>query len=166
MKSEPTISIIVAMASNRAIGKDNSMPWRLPADLKHFKKITTGHAVIMGRKTFESLPAGPLPNRRNIVLSENLKVVPDGCELAENIEEALALTQNEEEVFVIGGGTIYEQFLPLTNKLYLTIIEKEFEADTFFPLIDFRQWEITEKEVLDNDLQVNFVYRFETYERK
>lgn len=166
MHTKPTISIIVAMGANRAIGQNKAMPWHLSADLKRFKTLTSGHTVIMGRKTLESLPNGPLPNRRNIVLSERLTEIPKGVEKADSIKQALAMVENESEVFVIGGGSIYEQFLDQTDKLYLTIIEADFEADTFFPPIDFRKWEIIEKEVMDNDQQVNFVYRFETYERK
>ncbi len=166
MPSKPIISIIVAMAENRAIGNNNEMPWHLSADLKRFKALTSGHTVIMGRKTLESLPNGPLPKRRNIILSERLTEIPNGVEKAENIKQALTLVENETEVFIIGGGSIYEQFLGLADKLYLTIIEADYEADTFFPPIDFKAWEMTEKEVMDNDSQVNFVYRFETYERK
>ncbi|HPE43104.1 MAG TPA: dihydrofolate reductase [Bacteroidales bacterium] len=166
MSKKPLISLIVAMAQNRAIGINNNMPWHLSADLKRFKKLTSGHSVIMGRKTFESLPGGPLPNRRNIILSETLNPVPKSCEKVESIAEALRLTNQEQEVFVIGGGSIYEQFLPLADKLYLTIIEADFEADTYFPFINYNDWELTEKEVMDNDLQSDFVYRFETYERK
>lgn len=154
------------MAQNRAIGLNNTMPWHLPADLKRFKKLTSGHTVIMGRKTFESLPNGPLPNRRNIIISETLNPIPAGCEKAESLNDALKLAEHDEEIFIIGGGSIYEQFLPKADKLYLTIIEADFEADTYFPVINFRDWELTEKEVMDNDLQANFVYRFETYERK
>ncbi len=166
MIKKTVLSLIVAMAQNRAIGLNNDMPWHLPADLKHFKKLTSGHAIIMGRKTFESLPNGPLPNRRNIIISETLNPVPQGCEKVESIAEALKLIHEEQEVFIIGGGSIYEQFLPLADKLYLTIIEADFEADTYFPVINFKDWELTEKEVMDNDLQADFVYRFETYERK
>jgi dihydrofolate reductase len=166
MSKKPIISLIVAMAQNRAIGINNKMPWHLSADLKRFKKLTSGHSVIMGRKTFESLPNGSLPNRRNIIISESLNPVPEGCEKAESIAEALKLTNQEQEVFVIGGGSIYEQFLPLADKLYLTVIESDFEADTYFPFINFKDWELTEMEVMDNDLQADFVYRFETYERK
>ena len=166
MHTKPIISIVVAMAANRAIGQNKAMPWHLSTDLKRFKALTSGHTVIMGRKTLESLPNGPLPNRRNIVLSERLTEIPKGVEKADSIKQALAMVENESEVFVIGGGSIYEQFLDQTDKLYLTIIEADFEADTFFPPIDFRKWEIIEKEVMDNDSHVNFVYRFETYERK
>ena len=166
ISKKPIISLIVAMAQNRAIGINNKMPWHLSADLKRFKKLTSGHAVIMGRKTFESLPNGPLPNRRNIIISETLNPVPKGCEKAESISEALKLTKQETEVFVIGGGTVYEQFIPLADKLYLTVIEADFEADTYFPIINYKEWELVEKEVMDNDLQHEFVYRFETYEKK
>lgn len=166
MSKKPIISIIVAMGQNRAIGNNNKMPWHLSADLKRFKAITSGHSIIMGRKTLESFANGPLPKRRNIILTERLKEIPEGVEKADSIEHALALVKNEEEVFIIGGGSIYEQFINQADKLYLTIIEAEFEGDTFFPPIDFKNWELVEKEVRDNDSQANFVYRFETYERK
>jgi dihydrofolate reductase len=134
------ISIIVAIASNRAIGKDNRLLWHLSDDLKRFKKLTTGHSLIMGRNTFLSLPSGPLPNRRHIVISDREEENFEGCEMARSIGEAIELAGTGEECFVIGGGMVYEQFLPLAGKLYLTQVHASFEADTFFPEIDFSQW--------------------------
>jgi len=134
------ISIIVAIAENRAIGKDNRLLWHLSDDLKRFKKLTTGHTLIMGRNTFLSLPNGALPNRRHIVISDQLDESFAGCEMARSIEEAVELAGTEKECFVIGGGMVYAQFLPVAGKLYLTQVQASFEADTFFPEIDFSLW--------------------------
>ena len=161
------ISIIVALARNRAIGLNGNLIWHLSADLKYFKRVTTGHTVIMGYKTFLSLPnRKALPNRRNIIISSHLEQAPEGFELAHSIQEAVNMVHDEEETFVIGGGSIYEQFLPHADKLYLTRIDKEFEADTYFPYIDFDEWNLIDVNVVDEDPQVDFTYRFEVWERK
>jgi len=133
------ISIIVAIADNRAIGKDNRLLWHLSEDLKRFKKLTTGHTLIMGRNTFLSLPNGALPNRRHVVISDQRGETFEGCEMAASIEEAIRLAGDRDECFVIGGGMVYAQFLPMAGKLYLTQVHESFEADTFFPEIDFDQ---------------------------
>ena len=143
------ISIIVAIAENRAIGKDNRLLWHLSDDLKRFKKLTTGHTLIMGRNTFLSLPNGALPNRRHIVISDMEGESFEGCEMAHSIEEAVKLAGRIEECFVIGGGMVYKQFLPLAGKLYLTQVHESFDADTFFPEIDFSQWEALVSEEVD-----------------
>ena len=129
------ISIIVAMAKDRVIGKDNDMPWgRLPVDLKHFKTVTDGHPIIMGRNTFESI-GKPLPNRRNIVLSRSdIKI--DGCEVMSSIEKAIELLKDEKEIFIIGGGHVYKEAIDIADKLYLTYIDLEIDGDTFFPEYD------------------------------
>lgn len=161
------ISIIVALARNRAIGLNGNLIWHLSADLKYFKRVTTGHTVIMGYKTFLSLPnQRALPNRRNIIISSHLEQAPEGFELVHSIQEAVNMVNDEEETFVIGGGSIYEQFLPHAGKLYLTRIDKEFEADTYFPYIDFDEWNLIDVNVVDEDPQVDFTYRFEVWERK
>lgn len=161
------ISIIVALARNRAIGLNGNLIWHLSADLKYFKRVTTGHTVIMGYKTFLSLPnQRALPNRRNIIISSHLEQAPEGFELAHSIQEAVNMVHDEEETFVIGGGSIYEQFLPHADKLYLTRIDKEFEADTYFPYIDFDEWNLIDVNVVDEDPLVDFTYRFEVWERK
>ena len=161
------ISIIVALARNRAIGLNGNLIWHLSADLKYFKRVTTGHTVIMGYKTFLSLPnQRALPNRRNIIISSHLEQAPEGFELAHSIQEAVNMVHDEEETFVIGGGSIYEQFLPKAGRLYLTRIDKEFEADTFFPFVNFEEWNLVDEEVVDEDPQVDFTYRFEVWERK
>jgi dihydrofolate reductase len=120
----------------------------------------------MGKKTLESLPNGPLPKRRNIILTDNPSDHFEGCEKAESISGAIEKVKDETEVFIIGGGSIYRQFLPLADKLYLTIVEKDFEADTYFPEIPFIEWELIEKETINDDQQNDFSYRFETYQRK
>ena len=143
------ISIIVAIASNSAIGKDNRLLWHLSDDLKRFKKLTTGNTMIMGRNTFLSLPNGALPNRRHIVISDMAGESFDGCEMAGSIEEAVQLAGTEEECFVIGGGMVYKQFLPVVGKLYLTQVHESFEEDTFFPEIDFSQWKALASEEVE-----------------
>ena len=139
-----TISIIAAIGRNNEIGKNGSLFCHLPADLKHFKEITSNHAVIMGRKTFESLPKGPLPNRRNMVVSRNSGLKIEGAEVYPSPDAAFIRLIDENEVFVIGGGQIYRQVLPVADKLYLTKIDADFpEADVFFPEIDFSVWRET-----------------------
>src|SRR5574344_2193186 len=141
------ISIIVAIAQNFAIGKNNNLLFHLPNDLKRFKEITTGKPVIMGRNTLLSLPGSrPLKNRRNIVISDIPGEVFDGCEMTSTIEGAVELVKNEEEAFIIGGGMIYRQFYPLAGKLYLTVVHKNYEADTFFTEIDYNLWRETYRE--------------------
>ena len=161
-----TLSIIVAMAENRAIGRNGDLIWHNSRDLKQFKKITTGHTVIMGYKTYLSLPNHKAwPNRRNIILSSRLDEAPEGFELADSINAALDMVKDEEEVFIMGGGMVYEQFLPKADRLYLTRIDKAFEADTFFPYINFEEWNLVDLEVIDDDPQVDYSYRFEVWER-
>jgi dihydrofolate reductase len=160
------ISIIVALAENAAIGKDNKLLCHIPADLKHFKKITTGHTVIMGKNTFFSLPGGPLKNRRNIVISDNRSDHFNGCETVFSIEEALDKCPDDQESFVIGGASVYRQFLPLASTLYLTRINKSFEADTFFPEIDPDEWEEISREYPEHDKKNDFSYVFIILRRK
>lgn len=161
------LSIIAAVAKNRAIGKGGDLIWHLSNDLKHFKEVTTGGCVLMGYNTYASLPGKKaLPKRRNIIISDRLKSAPEGFEVVSSIQESLELLKNEQEVFIMGGGMIYEQFLPLADKLYLTRIDKAFEADTFFPIVNFDEWELTELQVIDNDPQIDCEYRFETWERR
>lgn len=147
MKHE-NISIIVAIAQNFAIGKNNDLLFHLPNDLKRFKHITTGHPVIMGRNTFLSLPKGALPNRRNIVITDNPYDKFEGCEMVFSVEEAIAAVKYEKEAFIIGGGMIYRQFFPLANKLYLTLVHQDFDADVYFPEIDYSLWEEQQREEL------------------
>ena len=161
------ISIVVAMAKNRAIGKNGQLLWHISNDLKHFKQVTTGKCVIMGHNTYVSLPGQKaLPNRRNVIISDRLDAAPEGFELATSIQKALQLVENEAEVFIMGGGMIYEQFLEMATTLYLTRVEKDFEADTYFPIVNFDEWERIELDVIDNDPQVDYSYQFETWEKK
>jgi dihydrofolate reductase len=160
-----SISIIVAIASNHAIGKNNRLLWHIPGDLKRFKKLTVGHAVIMGKKTFESLPNKPLPDRTNIVLTDVPGEAMAGCVMAYSAEEALAKCP-EGESFVIGGGSVYRQFLPLADKLYITRVHKEFEADTFFPDIPEEEWILLSTEDPADVGNQNFKYTYEIYVRK
>lgn len=150
------LSIIVAIASNGAIGKNNELLWHLKADLKHFKAITTGHTIIMGRKTFESI-GRPLPKRRNIVISSQDTFAFEGIEVFHSLEEALEAVKTEEEVFIIGGGQIYSQAMPLASKLYLTVVEREYDGDTFFTEIDYSQWkELSSVRLYESDLKFSF----------
>ena len=132
------ISLIVAAAENNAIGKDNALLWHLSADLKRFKALTTGHPVIMGRKTFESI-GKPLPNRRNIVISHSRPVI-EGCEVVASVDDALASVEAGEEVFVIGGGSIYRALWHVADRLYLNAVKKTVEGDTFIPEINPEEW--------------------------
>ncbi|KZN35524.1 hypothetical protein N483_00800 [Pseudoalteromonas luteoviolacea NCIMB 1944] len=154
--------MIAAMAKDRVIGDDNKMPWHLPADLQHFKKITMGKPVIMGRKTFESI-GRPLPGRRNIVITRNEHYQAEGIETASSTEEALALVDKIDEVMIIGGGNIYEQFLPLCNRLYLTHIDLKVEGDTQFPdYLPFGEWVESEVESYEPDDRNKYHYKFVT----
>lgn len=140
------ISIIVAIAQNFAIGKNNDLLFHLPNDLKRFREITTGHSLIMGRNTLLSLPRWPLPNRRHIVITDKPDDNFPGCEVVFSIDEAIEKIKDEKEAFVIGGGMVYRQFYPIAGKLYLTVVNKPFDADTFFPEIDFSEWEELSRE--------------------
>jgi dihydrofolate reductase len=151
------IAIIVAIAQNFAIGRNNDLLFHLPNDLKRFKKITSDHAVIMGKKTLFSLPKGPLPNRRNIVITDVPGESFDGCETVYSIDEAVAAISNEQLAFVIGGGMIYRQFYPIAGKLFLTMAHKDFEADIFFPEINFNEWKELSRETLFDEKN-NFSY--------
>jgi dihydrofolate reductase len=138
---KPIISLIAAMANNRVIGKDNQMPWHLPADLGHFKAVTLGKPVIMGRKTYESI-GRPLPGRRNIVISRNSDYKVEGCDTAISLEEAMELVNEVEELMIIGGGHLYSQAMPLADRLYLTFIDLNVGGDTLFP--EFEHLKLTE----------------------
>ena len=159
------ISIIVAIAQNCAIGKNNDLLFHLPNDLKRFKQITTGHPVIMGRNTLLSLPKGALPNRRNIVITDNPEEQFDRCEMVLSIEEAIRAVENEQEAFIIGGGMIYRQFYPLAGKLYLTLVNKDFDADVYFPEINFSDWnEVSREDLFDE--KNGFSYSYLDLQRK
>ena len=152
------LSIIVAMSSNRVIGVNNTLPWHLSEDLKHFKSLTTGHTIIMGRKTYESI-GRPLPNRRNIVISRNSNTSYEGVEVVHSLEDAFSISTNDKEVFVIGGSNIYEQALSFVDQLYITEIKKSFIGDAFFPEINKQIWiEYSRDDHITNDgLEFSFV---------
>ncbi|CAG7856084.1 dihydrofolate reductase [biofilm metagenome] len=154
------ISLIVAMASNRAIGLNNQMPWHLSADLKRFKQITMGRPIIMGRKTYEAI-GKPLPGRTNIIVSRNLSYQQAGCVVVDSIDAAINHgCRLDEEVFVIGGATLYAATLPIADNLYITQINQEYEGDTFFPSIDIAAWSVLAQEDIFNDESVNYTYSF------
>ncbi len=159
------ISIIVAIASNYAIGKDNDLLWHISDDLKRFKRITSGHPVIMGKKTFYSLPFRPLPKRRNIVLTDIAGEQIDGCEMAYSIEDSIELMDANQENFIMGGGSIYKQFMPLAQKLYITRVHQDFDADIFFPEIDESIWKLTEKIDMEPEKEGSFSFTYEIWER-
>jgi dihydrofolate reductase len=161
-----SISIIVAIAHNNAIGKDNDLLWHISDDLKRFKKITTGHKIIMGKNTFLSLPIRPLPNRTSIVITDDPTDNYEGCIMAYSIEDAMSKCEQNEECFIIGGGSVYSQFLPLAEKLYLTKVDRNYEADTFFPEIKEDEWELIEKEDHIDAENNSLPFSFQTYIRK
>jgi dihydrofolate reductase len=162
-----TISIIAAIADNNAIGKDLQLLCHMPADMKRFKDLTTGHAVIMGRKTFESLPKGALPNRKNIVLTSMPEAGYVNCFACESMHDALDLCEKEEIVFIIGGALVYRQALQRAEKMYITFIHNEFkDADTFFPIVNWDMWEEVEREDFPADDKNPYPYSFVTYTRK
>src|ERR1700744_1453840 len=157
------VSAIVAIGENNAIGKANQLLWHMPNDLKHFKDITSGRTIIMGRKTFDSV-GKPLPKRRNIVVTRQDITIP-GCEVVKSIEDGLALCKGEDEVFIGGGAEIYRQAMHLTDVIYLTIIHKTFDADTLFPEIDHKTWKETGREGCTADEKNPYPYSFITLKR-
>lgn len=141
------LSIIVALAENHAIGKNNDLIWYISDDLKRFKRLTTGHSILMGRKTYESLPNGALPNRENIVITRDQNLELPKCTMMHSIEEVInTYMGSEEEIFVIGGGSVYEELLPYAKKLYLTKVHASFEADVYFPKINMEDWKLLSEE--------------------
>ncbi|MCR5192318.1 MAG: dihydrofolate reductase [Bacteroidales bacterium] len=157
------ISIIVAIASNNAIGKDNDLLWHISDDLKRFKSLTSGHAVIMGRNTWNSLPRRPLPKRRNIVLTHDTSFVHEGVEVAHSLQGAIDMVSDEEEVFVMGGAAIYRLFLPFATKLYVTWVWKDFDADVFFPTIDLSRFTKVSDSGILSDPESALSYSFVDY---
>jgi dihydrofolate reductase len=165
-EKKKTLSIIVAVAENMAIGKDNKLLWHISGDLKRFKRITSGHPVIMGKRTWESLPFRPLPGRMNIVLTDVPGEQIEGAVTVYSIREAIEKCPAGEECFVMGGGSVYRQFLPLADRLYITRVKRSFEADTFFPEIDEKVWELVSREEIGDDESVPFDYEYLIYHRK
>jgi dihydrofolate reductase len=159
------ICLLVAMDNNRTIGKNNDLPWYLPADLKYFKKVTMGHPIVMGRKTYESI-GRPLPGRENIIITRDKSYRIEGANVVHSIQEAIDLTNGEEEVFVIGGAEIFKQILPVSDRLYITQIEHDFDGDTFFPNINYAEWKIISKEKGIKDEKNPYDFYYVVYERK
>lgn len=159
------LSMIAAVGENLELGYKNQLLCHLPIDLKHFKEITSGHTVIMGDRTWESLPKKPLPNRRNIVVTLDNVTFPD-CETVHSIEDALRIIENEEEAFIMGGATMYRLFLPYAEKLYLTRIQSSFTADVFFPTIKEEEWTLSDSVFVPKDEKNNYDLYFQTLIRK
>lgn len=161
------LSIIVAKASNNIIGKDNQLIWHLPDDLKRFKRLTTGHTVIMGRKTFESL-GRVLPNRHHIILcnDQQMNIDNENVEIFSDISMLDKYIKDEDEHFVMGGATIYRLLMPYAQKMYITEIDKDFEGDVSFPEVDMNTWKVTKKEDGPVTEENDFAYKYVTYERK
>lgn len=164
--TQPCISAILAMSENRVIGKNNQLPWHLAADLIHFKTLTTGHPIIMGRKTFTSI-GKPLPNRTNIILTRDCHFKAPGCVVVTTIDHALECGKevDEKEVFVIGGAEIYHQCMPFVNKIYLTLVHTTIEGDTFFPELNQAEWKETACVKHEADEKNAYDYSFITLEK-
>ena len=165
---KPTLSIIVAQAENRAIGLDGDMPWHLSGDLKRFKSLTLGHPVVMGRRTWESLPKRPLVGRRNIVFSQSEDFAPEGAEVVRSFNGLFDLLRDcDDEVFIIGGGRIYNMLMPWVNRLYITWVHKDFpEADTFFPAIDMSEFAKVHETERMVDEKSGLEFSYAEYDRK
>ncbi|WP_409293742.1 dihydrofolate reductase [Peribacillus sp. SCS-26] len=160
------ISFIVAMDRERVIGRDNNLPWSIPADLRFFKETTMGHGIVMGRKTFESIGRA-LPGRKNIIMTRSGDFSAEGCSVIHSIEELKALEkETEEELFVIGGSEIFKLTLPIADRLYITYIDETFEGDTFFPAIDQNEWILVSNEKGPKDERNPYDYYFRVYDKK
>lgn len=161
----PQLIIIAAMARNGVIGKDNTLPWHLPGDMAFFKKTTTGHTIVMGRKNYEDI-GRPLPNRRNIVLSRDPGFKADGCEVVSSLEDMLSITDQDDMTFVIGGAAIYEITLDHAKKMYLTRIDADITGDIYFPEIKWDDWKLSSSEQHQPDEKNEFGFTIEEYDRK
>lgn len=166
MNAKTKLSIIAAVAQNGAIGKDNDLLWHISADLKRFKQLTLEHTVVMGKSTYDSLPVHPFPKRRNIVITRQKDLLIEGCEMAHSIDEAIALCKPNEETFVVGGSSIYKQMMPVVDKLYITWVYKDFDADCFFPEIDHEQFVQTSVSERMYDEKSGLEFAYCEYERK
>ncbi|WP_298140466.1 dihydrofolate reductase [Flavobacterium sp.] len=156
------IILIAAVAENNALGKDNQLVWHLPNDFKRFKTLTSGHYIIMGRKTFESFPK-PLPNRTHIIITRQKNYKHEGCFIASSLEKAIEMAPKNEDVFIIGGGEIYKQSIEIADKIEVTKVHATFEADTYFPDIDLDKWKLVLEEHHKKDDKHNFDFTFQTY---
>jgi dihydrofolate reductase len=159
------ITLIAAVAENNALGKDNQLLWHLPDDFKRFKSITSGHYIIMGRKTFESFPK-PLPNRTHVIITRQKDYNPEGCIVANSLDEAIQSCPKQEDIFIIGGGEIYKQSIEIADKIDITRVHHSFNADTFFPEIDLEKWQLVFEEFHSKDERHNFDFTFQTFVRK
>jgi dihydrofolate reductase len=159
------ITLIAAVAENNALGKDNQLLWHLPDDFKRFKNITSGHYIIMGRKTFESFPK-PLPNRTHVIISRQKNYAPENCIVVNSIQQAIAICPRNEEVFVIGGGEIYNQSIEIADKIDITRVHHSFEADTYFPEINLNKWQLTFEEYHQKDDKHQYDFSFQTFIKK
>lgn len=157
--------MIAAVAENNALGKNNDLLWHLPLDFKRFKEITSGHHIIMGRKTFESFPK-PLPNRTHVIITRQKDFVHDGCIVVQDIEKAIAVCPTDEDLYIIGGGEIYSQSIDLADQLDITRVHHSFDADVYFPEIDPEIWELTSETFNQKDEKHLFDYTFQTFVRK
>jgi len=164
MKNQ-TITIIAAIAENNALGKNNDLIWHLPADLKRFKKTTTGHHIIMGRNTFESI-GKPLPNRTTVIITRNPEYKAEGCIMVNSLEKALEVAKNDTTPFIIGGAQIYEQAISIADKLDITEVHHTFDADVFFPKINKDTWKETSREQFKSNEKNKFDYSFVSYIKK
>jgi dihydrofolate reductase len=159
------ISIIVAVSEDWGIGKDNELLWHISEDLKRFKRLTSGNTVIMGKRTWESLPRRPLPGRMNIVLTDNPDETIKEAVTAYSLQDALDKGEKDKEIFIIGGGSIYRQFMPISDRLFITHVHRKAPADIYFPAIDLGIWKITEKEEFKSDGDDSIPYTYTIYER-
>ena len=160
------ISLIWAMDKNRVIGKDNRLPWHLPADLQFFKRVTMGSPIAMGRKTFESI-GKPLPGRENIVITRNPSFKPEGCRTVSSVQELIRAYQDlDTELFIIGGADIFKQVLPYADRLYVTLIHESFEGDTFFPDFEIDEWQLESREKGIKDEKNVYDFEFLSYVKK
>lgn len=159
------ITLIAAAAENNALGKDNDLLWHLPNDFKRFKEITSGHHIILGRKTFESFPK-PLPNRTHIIITRQKEYLVENCIVVHSLEDAIAIAPQNEEVFIIGGAQIYEQSIPLADKIDLTRVHTSLDADAFFPEFDTSEWNLVFSEKHFKDEKHQYDFTFETYLKK
>ncbi|MBE6188851.1 MAG: dihydrofolate reductase [Rikenellaceae bacterium] len=158
------INIIVAVAKNGVIGDKNSLLWHIREDMVHFRTLTSGHPVIMGRKTYDSI-GRPLPKRTNVVITRDTELQIEGCTMAHSLEEAIALFDPQEEIFIIGGAQIYTQALPLAHRIYLTVVERDYQGDTSFPEIDYSVWRQTSREDFSRGEEFEHPFSFITLER-
>ena len=160
-----TISLVVAASTNNVIGSDGGLPWHLPDDLRHFKRLTTGNPIVMGRRTFESI-GRPLPDRRNIVMTRDPDYVAPGCDVVSSVREALDLVEDADEVMIIGGGQVYRDFLPHADRIYLTRVQADVEGDTYFPDIDEAGWRLVSSEAHAADEKHAYAFDVMVFERR